>query len=490
MGGFKHRRSSAAALATPYTELSLALSPASGTPSSILHDATLDAGLFSGWKVYDPAGRIVSISDDGSKLTVVVSPGTYDDDTWGHGNGPQFNSGAVALYYPTRVAGSLDAEVDVDWTMNGGGNSSCGVIQYADAGNSEANSCYMFSGLYSASTTLQKARLQIKSFSNAGALAESGTFAHALRHKTRLVVTDAGLVRGYYTKNGFAEVEHGSPSGLPQVTPGGPAWLGIGFFAKDAGKNETYDIYSFTATANAAAGSTLGAQLIADLDMTALGSADWSGGDADHTVANVTVSATNTAGASTFGPDGSTGVNMVPNSGVDDDGSVRDAPRLEVDLSGIVQGSWPFPRIWATVEFTVAFASNAANHIDIGVCHDDGTTRVFARLDGSGNVMGGRSNSSGGATQGSTALAAVWMGLIPHAGMASAFGNTGAVPSDPASGDFVTTTNAWGPAASDIASWFNAAEANTTIYVACGSPSGSVPTQVLVKRIRIWEVVP
>jgi len=236
--------------------------------------------------------------------------------------------------------------------------------------------------------------------------------------------------------------------------------------------------------------ATLGAQLIADLDMAALGSADWSGADADHTVAGVTVSATNTAGASTFGPDGSTGVNMVPNSGVDDDGSVRDAPRLEVDLSGIVQGSWPFPRIWATVEFTVAFASNAANHIDIGVCHDDGTTRVFARLDGSGNVMGGRSNSSGGATQGSTALAAVWMGLVPHLGMGSVYGGTGGVEDAPGSGDHVTPTNAWGPAAGDIDSWFNMAKAGTTIYVACGSPSGSVPTQVLVQRIRIWEVVP
>jgi hypothetical protein len=350
----------------------------------------------------------------------------------------------------------------------------------------------MFSGQYSSNAALVKSRLKIMGINSTGDQVESpATNADALRHKSRLVVSDTGRVRSYYTFNGSGEVEHGAPSNQTQAVPGGPSWLGVGFYSKDtSGVNETFDIYAFDATANAAIDSTLGAQLIADVDFTAEGVADWSGGDAAYVVNGITVDAVNTAGASTFGPDGSTGLDMVPNTGVDDDGSVRDAPRLEVDLSGIVQGSWPFPRIWATVEFTVAFASNAANHIDIGVCHDDGTTRVFARLDGSGNVMGGRSNSSGGATQGSTALAAVWMGLIPHAGMASAFGNTGAVPSDPASGDFVTTTNAWGPAASDIASWFNAAEANTTIYVACGSPSGSVPTQVLVKRIRIWEVVP
>jgi len=304
-----------------------------------------------------------------------------------------------------------------------------------------------------------------------------------------LEVDADGKIRMYYTPDGGSKTEHGAPSGDYINTVGSPFYVAIVGYANHA-SGETFKVHQVDVTANAAASATLGAQLIADLDMTALGSADWSGADADHTVAGVTVSATNTAGASTFGPDGSTGVNMVPNSGVDDDGSVRDAPRLEVDLSGIVRGAWPHPRIWATVEFTVALASNANNHIDIGVCHDDGTTRVFARLDGSGNVMGGRSNSSGGATQGSTALAAVWMGLVPHLGMGSVYGGTGGVEDAPGSGDHVTPTNAWGPAAGDIDSWFNMAKAGTTIYVACGSPSGSVPTQVLVQRIRIWEVVP
>ena len=50
--------------------LEKALTPVSGTPSSIADGATLDATLANGAKVHDPGSHFQAISDDGSKMSL------------------------------------------------------------------------------------------------------------------------------------------------------------------------------------------------------------------------------------------------------------------------------------------------------------------------------------------------------------------------------------------------------------------------------------
>jgi len=87
MGGYKHKPS-AAALATPYTELTLALTPSSGTPSSILHDATLDAGLLNGWVVGNPESKLTGAVDNGTTQDLVLAQDNLGDGDWGQSQDP------------------------------------------------------------------------------------------------------------------------------------------------------------------------------------------------------------------------------------------------------------------------------------------------------------------------------------------------------------------------------------------------------------------
>lgn len=62
------------------TPVAITLAPDSGTPSSIADGATLDAGLFSGWKIKDANSGFVSIADDGTTCDVVVNAVSGDSE--------------------------------------------------------------------------------------------------------------------------------------------------------------------------------------------------------------------------------------------------------------------------------------------------------------------------------------------------------------------------------------------------------------------------
>jgi len=197
MGGYKHKPS-AAALATPYTELTLALTPSSGTPSSILHDATLDAGLLNGWVVGNPE----------SKLTGAVDNGTTQD----------------LVLAQDNLAGAFTASVRFEIAPNGG-HWTFGVAIFQKEPTSVSDQPYAYSGFgRTGSTTLVGPRATLYGINSS---TESSTDANiscgaGVEITAHLEVDADGKIRMYYTPDGGSKTEHGAPSGDYINTVGSP----------------------------------------------------------------------------------------------------------------------------------------------------------------------------------------------------------------------------------------------------------------------------
>jgi len=93
--------------------LEKALTPVSGTPSSIADGATLDATLANGAKVHDPGGHFQAIADDGSKLTMEndTSDETANGSAWAL---------AARIWWPDALIGDVDVEARVKSSSSGG----------------------------------------------------------------------------------------------------------------------------------------------------------------------------------------------------------------------------------------------------------------------------------------------------------------------------------------------------------------------------------
>lgn len=93
--------------------LEKALTPVSGTPSSIADGATLDATLANGAKVHDPGGHFQAIADDGSKMS--LENNTSDECA----NGSAWAL-AARIWWPDALIGDVDVEARVKSSSSGG----------------------------------------------------------------------------------------------------------------------------------------------------------------------------------------------------------------------------------------------------------------------------------------------------------------------------------------------------------------------------------
>lgn len=98
--------------------------PSVGVPSSVLNSAILDAGLLTGWKVFDLAGRMspTSLVDNGSYQTLIALTGGVEF-FYAHGY-----LGAAGVVWPTRLVGDFELIALVSGAVNGVTTTQLGLI--------------------------------------------------------------------------------------------------------------------------------------------------------------------------------------------------------------------------------------------------------------------------------------------------------------------------------------------------------------------------
>lgn len=96
--------------------------PSAGTPSSIAHGATIDAGLLTGFQVFDLAGRMSSLVDNGTYQAIRALTGGVEF-SQAHGY-----LDAAGVVWPTRLVGDFELIALVSGALNGVTTTQLGMI--------------------------------------------------------------------------------------------------------------------------------------------------------------------------------------------------------------------------------------------------------------------------------------------------------------------------------------------------------------------------
>ncbi len=217
------------------------LTPSSGTPSSIADAATLDAGLFAGWKVADPYGIFNSMSDDGTTFDVAFDRGTGGTSSLNLSNA-YLTQGRI--FYPEQIEGDFEMTMRVDQSANAA-HTATEIAIMAGAGNTtnEAHHIAHRYGDYLTATAAYKRTFA----AGGGNKEENGTTAISRTAAPRWVRLQRVGQTIRYSEGGTASTPSWTDVDEEWDTGGATVDIGVAFYAGST-TEETYRIYEVTLT--------------------------------------------------------------------------------------------------------------------------------------------------------------------------------------------------------------------------------------------------
>ena len=495
----------AAGSASPWEAISVTKSPSSGTPTSILDGATLDAGAMVDWVVVDANARAVSMSDDGTSFDIELNKGTLGNEDWGNCNDAHYNGG-FAIRYPEKIDGEFSIELDVEIPSTSG-NCVAGVAAWQEEASVSNDTPSMFSGFGrtgASSVIAPKAYLtgiNGHTESNPEALISIGS---GVRIKCRLQIDSSGKFRAYYTPDGGSETEHSPTSNDYKATVGGAHYVGIVFYSNTT--SETFKIHSVTLTANARTANDKGLQKLADLDLSAVAAADWTANGDGHAWSvpgsNVPVYTYGTTGNS-IDADGSNGIVLDPAVGKAFAGATQDGPVLYLKATDFWPAGYGTHRplhVWVVIDVDGDPGTNGDSTLTLAWTKDVPGSAVYSSLEWAGHATADelftRLGHGGGNTDGthySDLGVPDWMGIYASGQKINGFAGQGAGPAGPAedASDRVAVSPTWslsGVRANMLGTF--GLEGNNGVVIAASAGTGAWATAPTIKRIRIYGMSP